>query len=309
VDYSVIGKKIKELRSAVGLTQGGLAEDICTQALISRIEKGDIYPSATTLYQISRKLGVDVNYFFEIGMTPRLDYVKEVEKQLQKLRVELKYIEMMEVVRVEEKNPLFYRNHTNLQLLLWHKGIYEFEVKAREKEAFKLLHKALELTAYEKKAMSEREMQILSSLGVFEFNLKNYDKSMHYFNKVKLALKTMEMLNDKSIKTRLLYNMSRLLTRIGKLKESREHCFEAVNWCLEEEHLWGVGELYYQIGYNYELENRLDKTIPYIDKSILIFELRENHKYHSFLLKKKEELIKKLKSDAKCLENKANLNK
>jgi transcriptional regulator with XRE-family HTH domain len=75
MDYALIGKKIKELRKIVGLTQSELAEEICTQALISRIEKGDIYPSATAIYQISKKLGVDVNYFFEIGTTPRLDYI------------------------------------------------------------------------------------------------------------------------------------------------------------------------------------------------------------------------------------------
>jgi len=86
VDYSIIGKKIKELRQVVGITQGELGEGICTQALISRIEKGDIYPNATSLYQISKKLGVDVNYFFEIGTTPRLDYIKEVERQLRQLR-------------------------------------------------------------------------------------------------------------------------------------------------------------------------------------------------------------------------------
>ncbi|MGM0753161.1 MAG: helix-turn-helix domain-containing protein [Bacillota bacterium] len=37
----------------MGVTQGDLAEGICTQALISRKEKGDIYPSATALYQNS----------------------------------------------------------------------------------------------------------------------------------------------------------------------------------------------------------------------------------------------------------------
>jgi transcriptional regulator with XRE-family HTH domain len=107
VDYSVIGKKIKELRKAVGLTQGDLAQGICTQALISRIEKGDIYPSATALYQISNRLGVDVNYFFEIGTTPRLDYLREVEKQLTKLRVDQRFEEMMEIVKKEEKKPYF----------------------------------------------------------------------------------------------------------------------------------------------------------------------------------------------------------
>lgn len=54
-DSSVIGKKIKELEKGVGVTQGGLADGICTQALISRIEKGDIFPGATVLYQISNK--------------------------------------------------------------------------------------------------------------------------------------------------------------------------------------------------------------------------------------------------------------
>jgi transcriptional regulator with XRE-family HTH domain len=296
VDYSVIGKKIKELRKDVGLTQGELANGICTQALISRIEKGDIYPSATALYQISKKLGVDVNYFFEIGTTPRLDYIKEVEKQLRKLRVKLKYQEMMEVVKAEEKNPLFYRNPVNLQLLYWHKGIYKFEVEKDIEGSFDLLHEAYHLTANEKKAISEMELQILMSLGIFEFNLKNYQAAFKYFEEVKAAINTIEQLYDKSIKTRLLYNIARVLTRIGKYQESREHCVEAVKWCIEEEHLWGLGELYYHIGYNYELENQLDKTLPYIEKSIIIFEMRKNHTYHSFLLKKKEEIAAKLNS-------------
>ena len=115
--------------------------EICTQALISRIEKGDIYPSATALYQISKKLGVDVNYFFEIGMTPRLDYVKEVERQLKKLRVKLKYDEILEIVKTEEKNPLFLKDDLNLQAPLWHKGIYVNEVEQDKEEALLILDK------------------------------------------------------------------------------------------------------------------------------------------------------------------------
>ncbi|MCM2607171.1 helix-turn-helix domain-containing protein [Rossellomorea marisflavi] len=107
---SEIGKKISELRNEMNLTQGELAEGICTQASISMIEKGELDPNATILYQIAKKLGVDVNYFFHIGSTPRLDYINEVEKQLRKLRIKHKYREMMEIVSIEEKNPLFYNN-------------------------------------------------------------------------------------------------------------------------------------------------------------------------------------------------------
>jgi transcriptional regulator with XRE-family HTH domain len=294
LDYSVIGKKIKELRKIVKLTQGELAEGICTQALISRIEKGDIYPSAAALYQISKKLGVDVNYFFEIGTTPRLDYVKEVERQLRKLRIKLQYNEMMDIIKAEENNPLFYKNKINLQLLKWHKSICVFEVEKNHQKAMALLLEAYLLTAVEKKAVTEREIEILLTMGVFEANMNNHQKAMIHYKKVNEAIGNIEVLHDKSIKTRLLYNIARALTHFGEYEESIRYCREAVNWCVDVEHLWGLGELYYHLGYNYELEGNVELALMYMEKSMIIFEMRSNHSYHSYLLKKQKALKNKL---------------
>ena len=295
MDYSIIGKKIKELRKVVGLTQGDLAEGICTQALVSRIEKGDIYPSATALYQISEKLGVDVNYFFEIGTTPRLDYVKEVERQLRNFRVRLMYDEMIEMVKAEEKNPLFFRNQTNLQLLYWHKSIYVFEIDKDQEAGLALLKEALSLTMNKKRALTEREIEIHMTLGVFEYGRGNLEKSLTLYEEVRSALQSSAQLNDKSIKTRLLYNIARTLTRLGKYEESNSYCDQAIKWCLEEEHLFGLGELYYHTGYNYELEGKLGSALSYIDKSILIFEMYEDKRYHQYLQKKRNEICCKMK--------------
>jgi transcriptional regulator with XRE-family HTH domain len=294
LDYSIIGKKIKELRKAVGLTQGDLAEGICTQALVSRMEKGDIYPSATALYQISEKLGVDVNYFFEIGTTPRLDYVKEVERQLRYFRVRLMYDEMIEMVRTEEKNPLFFRNEANLQLLYWHKSIHIFEVEKDQEAGLALLEKALSLTMNEKRALTEREIEIHMTLGAFEFGRGNLEKSLELYEEVSSALQFSAQLHDKSIKTRLLYNIARTLTRLGKYKESNSYCDQAIKWCLEEEHLFGLGELYYHTGYNYELEGEYKKALSYIDKAILIFDMYKDNRYRQYLQKKQDDISKKI---------------
>lgn len=288
MDYAIIGKKINELRKGVGLTQGDLAEGICTQALVSRIEKGDIYPSATTLYQIAVKLGVDVNYFFEIGTTPRLDYVQEVEKQLRTLRVNRKFEEMMDVVKTEEKNPLFYKDSEKMQLLHWHKGIYAYEVEKNEEKSFSLLDEAYYITAKQKKAMTEREMQILSSRGTIHTALHQHDQALHYFNLVENALKATEQLHDKSIKTRLFYNISRILTRLGRYEESTAYCRRAINWCIEEEHLWGLGELNYQIGYNHELVNEIEQALSYFNRALHMFELVKDEKYVAFIRDKIE---------------------
>ncbi|MFI8688016.1 helix-turn-helix domain-containing protein [Rossellomorea sp. NPDC077527] len=296
MDYSVIGKKIKELRKGVRLTQGELAEGICTQALISRMEKGDIYPSATALYQISKKLGVDVNYFFEIGTTPRLDYVQEVERQLRKLRVKHHYEEMIDIVKVEEKNPLFTQTDTNVQLLLWHRAIYTQEVLKDRKSALSLLHEALELTYNNKKALSEREMEILLSLGVIYFSEEKYEEALDYYKQVKNGLNASKQLHDKAIKTRLLYNIARLYTRLGRYKESNENCKEAIRWSINEENMYALGHLHYHVGYNYELLEQNDKALPYFEKAILIFELQDEHVYLDYLRKRKEELLLKIQN-------------
>ncbi|MGD6958977.1 helix-turn-helix domain-containing protein [Rossellomorea aquimaris] len=298
MDNSVIGKKIKELRKVVGLTQGELADGICTQALISRIEKGDIYPSATSLYQISKKLGVDVNYFFEIGTTPRLDYVKEVERQLKKLRVKLKYDEIIEIVRTEEKNPLFLKDETNLQLLYWHRGIYVNEVEQNKEEALIILEKALSLTYNKKKAMSEREMNIFISMGILEFSRHNYDRAIEIYQGVNDALTYNDQLHDKSIKTRLLYNIARVLTRLGNYHESIQYCEDGIRWIIQEETLYGFAQLNYHIGYNLELQERYQETLPYLEKAAMLFDIQYNPKLSNFIKGNIEKLKKNIDENA-----------
>lgn len=295
MDYSVIGKKIKELRKVVGLTQGDLAEDICTQALISRMEKGDIYPSATALYQISLKLGVDVNYFFEIGTTPRIDYFREVERQLRGFRLKRRFTEMMDMVRTELKNPFFNKDNDKLQLLYWHKAIYLFEIEKDAESAFSLLEQAYQLTAHQKKAATEREMEILMTIGTWETLLHHHEESLRYYQKVEAIMSHTQQLTDKSIKTRLFYNIARVLTQLGRYEESVEYCLKAIKWCLDEEHLWGLGELHYHVGYNYEMVGDYEKALPYVEKAIQMFQLRNDDTHSAFLERRKQEIVSKLK--------------
>ncbi len=279
MDYYAIGKKIVQMRKAHGFTQKDLANGICTQALISRIEKGDIYPNASTLYEIANKLGVNLNYFLEVGSTPRIDYIEEVEKQLTRLRKSMEYEEMMEIVRVEEKNPLFHTTPSHLQLLYWHKGIYEKEVLNQTEKAYNTLIYALELTRNEKKALSEREMEIYLSIGVIKFSLEEYEEALAIYSRVENQLKTHPQLNDIRIQTKLLYNIARVQTRLGLYEESLQNCHSGIRWCLEHESMYLLGEFHYQKGYILELQHDIKKALSYCKKSELIFEMQEDRKY------------------------------
>jgi tetratricopeptide (TPR) repeat protein len=136
--------------------------------------------------------------------------------------------------------------------------------------------------------MTEREMQILSSRGTIHTALHQHDEALHFFNLVETALKATEYLHDKSIKTRLFYNISRILTRLGRYEESTSYCQRAITWCIEEEHLWGLGELNYQIGYNHELVNDIEQAISYFNRALHMFELMKDEIYVAFISEKIE---------------------
>lgn len=289
MDFSAVGKKIKELRKNIGLSQEELSLGICTQAQISKIEKGIVFPYASTLYLISQKLGVDVNYFFDIGMTPRLDYVQEVTKQLKIARREHKYKEMMDIVKIEEENPLFAQNSRNYQLLLWHKGIYIFEVEKDVDKAILTLRKAIEMTQSISKVLTERELEILLSIGAI-YVKEDLEKALDIFEEIQDHIKVLPHLNDYTIKSRLLYNMTRVLTRLNKLTESNQYCRDAIKWSLEKDTLYLLGQFHYQIGYNFELLGKKLEAKSYMEKALVVFELQQDDKFIPLINKKVEEL-------------------
>ncbi|MGN7179133.1 helix-turn-helix domain-containing protein [Paenibacillus sp. FSL R5-0490] len=283
MNFSAIGQRIRELRKLMNLSQGELAKGICTQAQISKIEKGDVYPYASTLYLISERLGVDVNYFFDIGTTPRLDYVQEVLRQLTLARRNSDYREMEQIVKTEEKNPLFQQNNKNFQVLLWHKGICQYMLHKDSKAAIDILSKAIALTHYTDKVWSEREIEVLLSIGSVYFEEMDYKKSLKVYFEAKEYLHQLPFINDHTLLCRLYYNIARSLTRLEKYSDSIKYCREAVRWCIEKDNLYLLGELHYHIGYNYEIQGKFQKARECMQKSLIIFELQEDEKYVNFI--------------------------
>jgi transcriptional regulator with XRE-family HTH domain len=289
MDFAAVGKKIKELRKNSGLSQEELSEGICTQAQISKIEKGLVFPYASTLYQISQKLGVDVNYFFDIGTTPRLDYVQEVFEQLQIMRRSLKFKEMMDIVKAEETNPLFSQNKKNLQLLLWHKGIYLYEVENKMEEAIETLNRAVHIADMKGKVIQEREIEILLTIGAIYFK-EDLELALKLFEEIMQHVRILPHLNDYTIKTRLYYNLARAHTRLGQLEESNKYCDECIKWCLHKDSIYLLGEIHYQKGYNLELDNHLESARRYMEKALIVFELQQDDKYVKFIRDKIKQL-------------------
>ncbi len=292
-----LGKVIKDLRVHSGLTQSQLAEGICTQAQISKLENGSEMPSSITLFLISGRLGVDMNYFFNITSTPRLDYVKEFIKQVRYYTGKREYEEVLTLLKAEETSPIF-NNSFNKQFILWHEGICIYYLTGDYSKSIDKLETALELTKKERKVYSEREIEILNSIAIIHDEHKQYELASIVFEEALNYITFLPTLQDNKIPIRILYGYSKTLRSLGKYKESIEQCNRGILLCRRSEVLYLMGELYFQKGLNYKSLEDVDNALPNFTMATRAFSLEENKAYEDFVNKQIDALKHK---DGSCV--------
>ena len=107
---TVLASRLRSRRLELGLSQADLAEGICEQGQISRIEKGKYNPGAELLYRLSLKLNVPMNYFFDESIVKEDSIIQNFKTLSNKLLVDrdyesLKYLYELEIEK-KQKLPL-----------------------------------------------------------------------------------------------------------------------------------------------------------------------------------------------------------
>jgi transcriptional regulator with XRE-family HTH domain len=276
---SNLGKKIKDLRVTRGLKQSELSEGICTQAQISKIERGDIIPLSSTLYLIARRLGVDISYFFGMNGIASNEYVEDVMEQLYAARKALDYDELRRIVFIEEKNPQVLENPEYHQVLLWNKGIYTFYLEKDIEKSINLLQEAIDLTHKNASIWTETELEILISVALFHHDVKNFQQAFNVLKEASAIIKGLPQLQNKDLKTKVIYNQARCLYDLEKYQEGIEYCHGAIEWCVKANRIRFLGQIYYYLSGNYEGLKDYRKAIEYIEIAISVFRAQKDSRF------------------------------
>jgi transcriptional regulator with XRE-family HTH domain len=291
MSFSSLGLEIKLLRKNRGFSQKELSRGICSQAQISKIEKGAVYPLAPTLYELSSRLGVDINYFFERALFERLDYVEEVYSQIREAINDYDYLKVEEIIKIERKNPIYNKNLEFKQFIMWHQGICKYHNDNEIEEALSLIVHAFRLTHTEK-YYSEREIEILNSKGIIHLNNEENLEAIELYKELIDQHEKLKIEKDKTIKIRLYYNLAKALNKSNHHDRSIEVCEKGIKYCVENNNMYLFGHLYFQIGFNYYQMDLIEKSRLYFNKSYTIFDLQnnknlKNHVKTNFLEKSK----------------------
>ncbi|MBB6450684.1 transcriptional regulator with XRE-family HTH domain [Geomicrobium halophilum] len=278
MQYDAIGFNVRYYRELKGLTQKQLAEDICTQAQISKIEKGDIIPLSSTLYEIAKKLGIDVNHFYQIGDHERFDYIQELKTEIRQKIRDFRYEDVMETLQSHD-NEKFFNNVYLKQFRLWHLGICVYHLYGDYERAIEYLNESLALTYSGSKMYTEREIEITNSMAIIQDMHGQRKKAHETFVRALNASVFVPDINPR-IKVRIWYNLSTILSSEKRYKESLEAANRGIQICLRKETMYLLGELLFQKGY---CERQLCYKMwkQHFEQAIAIFKIaKKEHLVH-----------------------------
>ena len=242
---TLLATRLKNRRKELKMSQRELAEGICKQGQISRLENGEFTPGADFLYALSKKLKVSIDYFFNEQIEEEIDELSEFKKLAQTFITNrnyesLKYIYELESVKVHRLSLVdkFYME--------WIKSLIDFYFYGQKEEAVARLEKVLS----QLNVTDLIYLQVANTLFNFYYDIEVLES----FNKIReklecqvnqLKLNTIEELN---LSIKFNYNVCRYLWLQNNTEEAITKITDTIKQCKMYRTTYLLADLYVLMG-------------------------------------------------------------
>lgn len=266
------GNLIKSKRKELDLTQKELAEGICTQALISRIEKGDIVPQNSILQQLGSRLQLDDNELNNLAYKTRYDNeMFEIKKKIRKALTRRDYVYIEKIL---EQNKILISNTNNQNdqaFFTWMKASLQDKLYHQKDKALKILTE-IPLLHLE----DELAIEILNAIGVIYYQGEEFKEALNVFQH---AVNMIEDNIDYMVQTKLLFNYALTLEEFDEDKKALDYIIQAIERLIFEDSMYLLGDLYHTKGFILRKLGHLQEAKKSNQLALSIFEIQNNNKF------------------------------
>lgn len=269
----LLASRLKERRKALKMSQKELAEGICKQGQISRIENGEYTPGSELLYALSRKLRVSMDYFFD-------EQVQDEKNELENFRlVAENFISQRDYSSLKYLYNLESKSSSHLSLsdkmyLEWIQTLVLFYCDNNKLEAVSKLEKLIK----EKNISEINYLRFSNTLFNFYYDIDDLNK----FNEIRdnlekrvnnLIIHTIEEL-ELSIKFN--YNISRYLWLQNNVEDALNKISETIRICKRYRSNYLLADLYLLLGNASASFGNIDEIRDYYTKAKFLYNLDGN---------------------------------
>ncbi|WP_209548189.1 MULTISPECIES: helix-turn-helix domain-containing protein [unclassified Exiguobacterium] len=281
-----IGLALRRLRKKHNLTQKDLANGICSQAEISKIESGTHSPTVDLLFALSKKLQVPFSSFFD-----HANYRESFFHLDDELLIKFRNQEFKTVY--EETTLKLQQNHLDEEislLLKFYNSISAHRLKKTDYRTCIVVLRQLSDKYSSTFYSPSMIIRIKSAIANLYSENRNYSHSRKVYEElIALDFESDELLLDR---IRILYNFSKTLLHLKDSLTALNIVEEAIQQSLRFKDMSLLGQLYYQQGFCLENLNYDYETVKQsYFKASIFFDLLNMEEYKQIIFKNKAHFL------------------
>lgn len=277
------GATIKSRRKELGLTQKELSAGICTQALISRIEKGDIVPQNSILDKLANRLNMNTEEIKTIAyQSSHKSEIIEIKEMIRKALSRRDYRQVELTVNQNEMLISHINNENDRAFFTWIKASLEDKLYHRKEEALEILT-AIPLLDLE----DELAIEILNAIGIIYYQEENFEQALNVFQN---AVNMIEESMDELVQVKLFFNYALTLEEYNEDKKALEYVMRAIDLLVIKDSMFLLGDLYHTKGYILRKLNHLEEAKKSNQLALSIFDIQNNSKFKTITQLEIEEI-------------------
>ncbi|HFI0107035.1 TPA: helix-turn-helix domain-containing protein [Streptococcus suis] len=242
---SLLATRIKSRRKELKLSQKELAEGICKQGQISRLENGEYTPGSEVLHQLAKKLNVSMDYFFDEQISNKSTELLEFKK-IAKTFIAQRNYESLKYIYELEKDKSHRLSLSDKIYLEWVASLVDFYAYDRKDEATERLEKALKSTH----KADLNYLQISNTLFNFYHDTENLAKfdTMKEELTAHLQQLTLNTIEELELSIKFNYNLSRYFWLQKNTELAIKQVSSTIKLCQEYRTTYLLADLFLLLG-------------------------------------------------------------
>ncbi|MBE1556826.1 helix-turn-helix domain-containing protein [Sporosarcina limicola] len=277
-----LGNKISYFRKSKGYTVKELANNLCDESTLYKLEQGKHIPRLDVLNDICLKLEVPFKALFPLN--EEVEYLKNLcRESIYNEDYLLLEITLDECNEVLDQLSSIYAKDVFRKFIQWHRAIMLEKKDHRALDALHILNSLVNIN----NCGSELDMGIHNSIGLIHLSMNNNDAAYKIYRVIHKKIKNNKIVEDLTIFPRIGYNYAHTLYNIEDYHEALDIINEILYYLETHQSMYSLGKTYHMKGLLSIKCGLITEAIEDFENAILLFTLTNEKKN---LLKTQEDL-------------------
>ena len=270
---TLLASRLKKRRKELKMSQSELADGICKQGQISRLENGEYSPGSELLHDLAKKLKVSMDYFFEENIVEDLSELSEFKKLAQTFIFHRNYESLKYIYDLEAGKP--HRLSLEDKIYMgWIHSLITFYLYEKQDEAIFQLEQLLQQVD----TSDLNYLQISNTLFNFYYDTDNFERFKEIQIKLEKQVTKLKIntIDELKLSIKFNYNICRYLWLQNNIQEAISKIIATIKQCREYHTTYLLADLHLLMGNISKDFSDHSVVKEYFKTAHLLYKLDEN---------------------------------